>query len=108
MKSDKNIFDFNPGGGHFMAGVYLKWFDWIENIIDAVFHRRKNRKPTFEFNPETQIAVIRSSVCSGEKVAGFKSKIDNSFVEVMAIRNDWDKQDFLKAYNLEDVGVEYA
>lgn len=38
------------------------------------------------FSPETHDAVIRSSICTGEKVAGFKSKKDGHFSEVMLIQ----------------------
>ena len=43
-------------------------------------------KPTF--SPETHDAVIRSSICTGEKVAGFKSKKDGHFSEIMLIRSE--------------------
>ena len=39
-------------------------------------HNDMNR---ISFDPETQYAVIRSSICTGEKVAGFKNKKDGHF-----------------------------
>ncbi len=59
------------------------------------------------FNPETHCAVIRSSICTGEKVAGFKDRRDGRFTEVMLIRSEKDKQDFMKKYKVESLKVEY-
>lgn len=59
------------------------------------------------FDPEIQYAVIRSSICTGEKVAGFKNKKDGHFVEVMVIRSPEDEKRFKETYNLESVRTEY-
>ena len=50
-----------------------------------LFGRKKKQEPAIQFDPETQYAVIRSSICTGEKVAGFKNKTDGHFTEVMLI-----------------------
>ena len=50
-----------------------------------LFGNRKKQEPAVHFDPETQYAVIRSSICTGEKVAGFKNKSDGHFTEVMLI-----------------------
>ena len=67
-------------------------------------HNDMNR---ISFDPETQYAVIRSSICTGEKVAGFKNKKDGHFVEVMMIRSVEDEKRFKETYNLESVRTEY-
>ena len=59
------------------------------------------------FDPETQTAVIRSSICTGEKVAGFRNKTDGHFTEVMLIRDPEDEKRFMEAYGLDSVKVEY-
>lgn len=59
------------------------------------------------FDPETQYAVIRSSICTGEKVAGFKDKNDGSFKEVMLIRSKKDEQEFKRTYNVTEIKTEY-
>ena len=46
------------------------------------------------FDPEKQIAVLRSSICTGEKVAGFKDLEGGHFTEVMLIRDGKDEQRF--------------
>ena len=59
------------------------------------------------FSPETHDAVIRSSICTGEKVAGFKSKKDGHFSEVMLIRSEKDLEDFKREYRVTTVKTEY-
>lgn len=59
------------------------------------------------FDPEKEYAVIRSSICTGEKTAGFKSKADGSFKEVMLIRSQKDLDEFKARYNIEDIKTEY-
>ena len=67
----------------------------------------KDLKNEIKFDPETQYAVIRSSICTGEKVAGFKNKKDGHFTEVMVIRTLEDERRFKAIYGLETVRTEY-
>lgn len=59
------------------------------------------------FDPATHDAVIRSSICTGEKVAGFKSKRDGQFTEVMLIRNKKDEEKFKEMYQVDTLTTEY-
>jgi hypothetical protein len=59
------------------------------------------------FDAETQDAVIKCSICSGEQVAGFKSKADGTLKEVMRIRSPEDMEYFKKIYRLDAVRKEY-
>ena len=72
-----------------------------------LFGSRKKQEPAVLFNPETQYAVIRSSICTGEKVAGFKNKTDGRFTEVMLIRSAADEKEFKETYGLESLKVGY-
>ncbi|MGN0244942.1 MAG: hypothetical protein ACI4DK_03120 [Lachnospiraceae bacterium] len=67
----------------------------------------RHLKETIPFDPQKQYAVIRSSICTGEKVAGFKNIEDGHFTEVMLIRTEEEEQRFKKIYNLETVKKEY-
>ena len=69
--------------------------------------KRKDHSAEIKFDPETQFAVIRSSICTGEKVAGFKNRKDGHFTEVMLIRNADDEKYFKETYGLDIVKVEY-
>ncbi|MCR4688954.1 MAG: aspartate dehydrogenase [Saccharofermentans sp.] len=67
----------------------------------------KKKKPEVSFDPSAQYPVIRSSICTGEKVAGFKDKTGGHFTEVMVIRSPQDEETFKKMYGLDSVKVEY-
>ena len=72
-----------------------------------LFGRKKSKETAVQFNPETQYAVIRSSICTGEKVAGFKNKTNGHFSEVMLIRSAADEKEFKETYRVESLKVEY-
>ena len=72
-----------------------------------LFGRKKSRETAVQFNPETQSAVIHSSICTGEKVAGFKNKTNGHFTEVMLIRSATDEKEFKETYGVESLKVEY-
>ena len=67
----------------------------------------KKNKNLIPFDPDKQYAVIRSSVCTGEKVAGFKNIEDGHFTEVMLIKNQHDLELFKKEYNITEIKTEY-
>lgn len=70
-------------------------------------HHNVRRFENNAFDPETQDAVIRSSICTGEKVAGFKNKKDGKFVEVMLIRSQKDLDEFKETYGVDSLRTEY-
>ncbi len=69
--------------------------------------RSKGRFETEAFNPDKQYAVIRSSICTGEKVAGFRDKKDGHFTEVMLIRSPKDIEEFKATYGVKSLKTEY-
>ena len=75
----------------------MKWFK----------HRSVSRFEVEPYDPTTQRAVIRCSICTGEKVAGFKSKIDGHFTEIMLIRNEKDIEKFKETYQVDTLTTEY-
>ncbi len=68
---------------------------------------KKEKNEMIPFDPLTQEAVIRSSICTGEKTAGFKNKADGHFTEVMLIKSKADENYFKKIYKLETIKTEY-
>ena len=68
---------------------------------------RKRKK--CDYDREIQKPVIRSSICTGEQVAGFKNIHTGKFSEVMLIRNGGDLREFLETYDISetDVTTEY-
>jgi hypothetical protein len=75
--------------------------------LPKFFNRKKDTAGGIKFDPGTQYAVIRSSICTGEKVAGFKDKKGGHFTEVMVIRSADDERRFKEIYGLDLVKTEY-
>ena len=67
----------------------------------------RHLKENIPFDPQKQYAVIRSSICTGEKVARFKNIEDGHFTEVMLIKTSEDEKRFKKIYDIETVKKEY-
>lgn len=64
---------------------------------------------TRTYDRESQVPVIRASICTGERVAGFKDIHTGRFKEVMVIRNDKDMEMFLNEYGIsrDDIKKEW-
>lgn len=78
---------------------------WQDNSKIPYYERTLSEK--IPYDSENQYAVIRVSICTGEKVAGFKNYNDAHFTEVMLIRNVQDEKRFKEIYGLDEVKVEY-
>ncbi len=57
------------------------------------------RKKT-ETIPEGCVPVIRCSICTGEKVAGFKNKTTGRIEEIMLIEDELDLRKFRDRYGI--------
>ena len=66
--------------------------------------RRKTKKCSYD--RENLKPVIRSSICTGEQVAGFKNIHTGRFSEVMLIRNSSNLKEFLEIYDISEADVE--
>lgn len=49
---------------------------------------------------------MRISICTGEKVAGFRDKASGKFTDVMLIRNERDLSEFCKEYGVKKEDIE--
>jgi len=65
-----------------------------------MFGRRKKREAPCDRGDK--IPVIRSSICTGEQVAGFKDPVSGRFEEVMLLRDGRDLREFLRRYQVEE------
>lgn len=68
-----------------------------------MFHRKIKK---MEYNRENQKPVIRSSICNGERVAGFRDKNTGKFTEIMLIRDNKDMDRFLEDYDISVAEIE--
>lgn len=69
--------------------------------------KKKKKAPTIEYNPDTQKAILKCSICNGEQVAGFKDIKTGKFTEVMLIEDDKDLDIFMQMYKLSAISKEY-
>ncbi|MCM1288803.1 MAG: aspartate dehydrogenase [Clostridium sp.] len=66
------------------------------------------KKPTvISYDKENLRPVIRSSICTGERVAGFKDIRTGKFKDIMLIRNDRDLKSFMDTYGISEIEKEY-
>lgn len=59
-------------------------------------------KKTILYDKEGKIPVIRASICTGEKVAGFKDEKTGKFEDLMLIKKDADLKEFLRLYQVNE------
>lgn len=64
---------------------------------NKMFHKKTK---VIEYDRENLKPVIRSSICTGEKVAGFRNVYTGKFSEVMLIRDNKDMDEFLTKYDI--------
>ena len=70
-----------------------------------LFAKKKESLPPYD--PEKEKPVIRASICTPEKAAGFRDRKTGAFREIMLIRDRKDLDRFLEAYGLDHVDTEY-
>ena len=63
-----------------------------------MFFKKKQEKRTYD--QENQKPVIRSSICTGEKVAGFQDIHTGKFTEIMLIHTSGDLEEFCRLYGI--------
>lgn len=68
---------------------------------------RKKRAAGPAFDRTGKVPVVRSSICTGEKVAGYRDAATGRFTEVMLIRNDADLRQFLAEYGFREEELQY-
>ena len=64
-----------------------------------MFGRRK-RLTEMPYDKSGKVPVIRSSICTGEQVAGFRDSASGKFEELMLIRDGRDLSKFLSRYQV--------
>lgn len=72
-----------------------------------MFGRKKEKK--INYDKTGKVPVIRASICTGERVAGFKDLSTGRFEDLMLIRNDKDLKEFMDIYGVEkaEIGKEW-
>ena len=73
----------------------------------GIFSKKKNGADELAYDPEKEKPIIRASICTSEKVAGFKDLKTGSFREVMLIREQRDLEQFKREYGIDRLDTEY-
>lgn len=73
-------------------------------MLGKVFMKKNLARKTevVSYDKTGKVPVIRASICTGEKVAGFKDEATGKFEDLMLIRTDKDLQEFLRRYQVEE------
>lgn len=95
-----------PGGIVLLAFIVVFVIEMKQDEGNVPYYER-NLRETIPYDPKNQTPIIKASICTGEKVAGFKDKTGGKFTEVMVIRSEDDKDRFMKIYGLDSVSIEY-
>ena len=70
--------------------------------------RRSKESRHETYDSEKSYPVIRSSICTGEKVAGFRDRETGRFTEIMLLSSDKDLENFKARYGIKgDIEVFY-
>lgn len=78
-------------------------FIWYNALMKLFSGKRKESYDSERLKP-----AIRSSICTGERVAGFKDRETGHFTEVRLIRTEKDLDDFKREYGItEEIEVFY-
>lgn len=112
-----------PGIIWFLTGKFLWELSVLGSIILLVFiivfciemhqdfgktkYYEKHLSEEIPYNCDTQYAVIKSSICTGEQLAGFKNRKTGQFTEVMLIKDASDLRKFKEMYGIEEIKKEY-
>ena len=69
----------------------------------------RKKQETRTYDKENPKPVIRSSICTGGKVAGFQDMRTGKFTDIMLIRTPGDLEEFRRLYGIgaEEISTRY-
>jgi hypothetical protein len=70
-----------------------------------LWKRNKKTDPAADFDKTGKRPVIRTSICTGEKVAGFRDE-SGHIEELMLIAGDRDLEEFMRIYKVREDEIE--
>ena len=76
-------------------------------MFKSLFKKQNINQSVSQIQPDRNY-VIRASICTGEKVAGYIDE-KGKFIDIMLIQKDSDVEEFCKRYNISknDLGMIY-
>ncbi len=94
-------------GGIILLGFIIVFSIEMNQDFGTEPYYEKYLSDDIPFDPDKQVPVIKCSICTGEQVAGFKSKEDGRFTEVMVIKDAVDLEKFKTTYSITEIKKEY-
>ncbi len=73
----------------------------LKELFQIPGHGRTKAGDPKTYDREHKVPVIRCSICTGEKTAGFRDTESGHFEEVMLIRTETDLDEFRQRYGIE-------
>jgi len=73
----------------------------------SLFKRRAPSQPRQGYDAAAEQPAMRCSICTGERVAGFRDRGTGRFREVMLIRSDADLEQFRREYGVDELVTFY-
>lgn len=71
----------------------------------GLFSRKK--APRFSYDPATQQAAVRRSICTGEMTVGFIDRSTGKFTDLMRVNDQRELEDFMKEIGVEEIKTIY-
>ena len=78
----------------------------MNGLYGKIFHRKK-AEAVCSYDREKEKPIIRASICTGERVAGFRDLKTGRFRDVVLIRDQRDLDGFMKTYGIDSIDTEY-
>jgi hypothetical protein len=94
-------------GGIILLGFIIVFSIEMNQDFGTEPYYEKYLSDDIPFDPDKQVPVIKCSICTGEQVAGFKSKEDGRFTEVMVSKDAVDLEKFKTTYSITEIKKEY-
>ena len=68
-----------------------------------MFFKREKKNQFIDYDRESEEPVLRCSICTGEKTAGFRNLKTGRFREYMLVRNEDETREFYIRCGIEDI-----
>lgn len=68
-----------------------------------MFFKREKKNQFIDYDRESEEPVLRCSICTGEKTAGFRNLKTGRFREYMLVRNEDETREFCIRCGIEDI-----
>lgn len=94
-------------GGVMLLGFAIVFAVEMQQDFGRVPYYERHLAEDIPFDPPRQEAVIRVSACTGERIAGFRSRESGSFTEVRVLRSAEEEKRFMQIYGLDSIRREY-